>query len=496
MLEIGGPKFKLKADKMNNLNRRLFLKAAGLLAGTSVIAKTSQKFLIPESPNKTAFGGWNVRPLEQRQPVIYKGWKSILISNEWQSVYILPELGGRIIQVDFGGYEFLFVNSSLVGKEPDSTRLGENGTWLNYGGEKIWPAPQGWDSPEQWPGPPDPVLDGGIYTVKGLPAKKDNEVILMSPEDARTGLQIEKRVFVLENISAVNIHATFWNKSNITRKWSIWPVLQMNVSVKNFENRYQIVCPANPESKFDSGYRILYGLVNNPQYVINRHGNMVINYQYLVGKVGLDTHSNWVAFHDRKYGKVFALMFQNEKNKLYPNDTCVQIWTQGRGLIYSRNKITEFKNDKKLNPPYMEMELLSPLQEIQPGKNIQFEYRILTCTLPEEEEIRSVNNTGVIGASLNIVREHGEISIQGRYGVFVNGVLRLMLKADPENRVEESYNLYETKVSPFKGIDINYSINKDKKGLLDQYLHISVDIFDENNHLIGEIDKIETGKQI
>jgi hypothetical protein len=31
---------------------------------------------------------------------------------------------------------------------------------------KMWPAPQGWDNQQQWPGPPDPVLDGGPYTAE------------------------------------------------------------------------------------------------------------------------------------------------------------------------------------------------------------------------------------------------------------------------------------------------------------------------------------------
>ena len=253
--------------------------------------------------------------MEQRLSRIYKGWKSYLIKNNWLSIYITPELGGRIIQIDFGGYEFLYVNPSLIGKNPDSSRLGENGTWLNYGGEKIWPAPQGWNSPEQWPGPPDPVLDGGIYTVNELTEKNDNEVVLIRSVDHHTGLQIEKKVLLSERTSEVIVHATFCNKINIPRKWSIWPVLQMNISTKSIENRYRIVCPVNPKSKFGNGYLIMHGLVNNPQYEIDVYGNMVVNYQYLVGKVGLDTDSNWVAFSDRKFGKVLVLMFQYQKDK-------------------------------------------------------------------------------------------------------------------------------------------------------------------------------------
>ena len=34
---------------------------------------------------------------------------------------------------------------------------------MNWGGDKVWLAPQGWENEDQWPGPPDPVLDGGAY---------------------------------------------------------------------------------------------------------------------------------------------------------------------------------------------------------------------------------------------------------------------------------------------------------------------------------------------
>jgi hypothetical protein len=74
----------------------------------------------------------------------YKGWKVRSLESRWIKLYITPHLGGRIIQLEMDGFEFFFVNPLLAGKELDSTRLGEHGSWLNFGGEKIWPAPQGW----------------------------------------------------------------------------------------------------------------------------------------------------------------------------------------------------------------------------------------------------------------------------------------------------------------------------------------------------------------
>jgi hypothetical protein len=96
--------------------------------------------------------------------VPYLGWNAL----EWVgadiSLRVVPELGGRIMNYQLGDHSFLWVNPLLAGSTPTPTRLAPDGGWLNWGGDKIWIAPQGWESETQWPGPPDPVLDGGAYS--------------------------------------------------------------------------------------------------------------------------------------------------------------------------------------------------------------------------------------------------------------------------------------------------------------------------------------------
>jgi hypothetical protein len=423
-----------------------------------------------------------------------EGWNFRTLENKWIKLHLAPNLGGRIIQFEMDGYEFFFNNPYLLGKEPDQTRLRKNGIWLNFGGEKIWPAPQGWNSPDQWPGPPDPVIDSGAYSIAEFTDDaEENTLTMTSLFDQYTGLQIKKEVILAESRSEVTVHATFCNKSDVLKKWSIWPVLQMNTYDTGVENQYRIVCPVNPESKFSNGYKVMHGLVNNPQYQINADGNVVIYYQYLVGKIGLDTDSNWTAFIDTKSGKVFVLKFQYQEDKPYPEDTCFQVWTSGKGIVYSRNMIKEYKDDKELNPPYMEMELLSPLQTIQPGESIQFEYRMLTCTIPENVEVRSVNQFGVIASPLQLVTEGDEFTISGKYGIFREGFLKLQLNDVTINEIESFIDLYSEKASPLDGIDIEFKMKKEK-GLFDQEAFISINLYDLDNCLVGKIDKLKLNK--
>ena len=96
----------------------------------------------------------------------YRGWKTIRLRNGLVELQVLPDIGGRIIQFKLGSKEFLWVNPRLAGKLPKPNGLAADGGWFNVGGDKLWPAPQGWDSDRQWPGPPDAVLDGQPYRLE------------------------------------------------------------------------------------------------------------------------------------------------------------------------------------------------------------------------------------------------------------------------------------------------------------------------------------------
>ena len=61
------------------------------------------------------------------------------------------------MQVTFGGHDYLFVNDQLKGQvtTPDT----EHHQWYNYGGDKIWPMPEGNGDEQHWAGAGGSVLD-------------------------------------------------------------------------------------------------------------------------------------------------------------------------------------------------------------------------------------------------------------------------------------------------------------------------------------------------
>ena len=79
------------------------------------------------------------------------------MSNRWVQLIVVPQNGGRLMQVIFAGHPYLFVNPKYAGKyfPPDPSH------WFNYGGDKLWLLPEGNDDEQHWAGGSD-VLDDGL----------------------------------------------------------------------------------------------------------------------------------------------------------------------------------------------------------------------------------------------------------------------------------------------------------------------------------------------
>ena len=193
------------------------------------------------------------------------------MKNELIDLLIVPEKGGRVLQYSLGDYGFFLVDEELA-KEPASpTGLGPEDKWLNYGGDKLWLAPQGWDNDQQWPGPPDAVLDGGPFKAEYVKENgKPVAVTLTSNESKASGVQLSRVIKIFEGTTRVSIDATMKNIDDKPRRWGIWAHTQFNAANRygeGYNKNYWAYCPLNPNSAFPvRGYGVQYGLVNNLSY--------------------------------------------------------------------------------------------------------------------------------------------------------------------------------------------------------------------------------------
>jgi hypothetical protein len=407
----------------------------------------------------------------------HNDWPVFTLSNSWIEAHLAPSLGGRTIQLALGQYAYLFNSQSLQKMFLDAEVKSES-IWSNYGGEKIWPAPQGWGEAHLWPGPPDPVLDGGEYEpvkafIKNGVIKK---LTLLSKEDIYTGLQIEKTVSVSDVRASIEIEVKFHNTSNRPINWSIWPVIQLNAGIDN-KDECKISCPLSDKSEFSGGYKVMHGLVNNPQYETDKFYNLVVTHQYIVGKVGTDSRSGWVAYCNSKTGNVMAVTFPYFEGEVYPENTSVQVWNQGAGQIYSRGAIQNLEADPEQNPSYIELEILSPLYKILPGRFESFKYQISCCLIAPQYYVVHTLKNGVVANPLEIRIVDNQVHFSGKYGVFAEGFLILELKCKSGERVIHRFQ--PQKVNPLSAVEYEASLPMEKIAE-ETEIEITLDLYKEN----------------
>ncbi len=356
----------------------------------------------------------------------YRGWNGYQLTNGLVAVYIIPDIGGRVIQYQLAGHDYFFVNPLTTGKVfPPEENGGGNGGWKNYGGDKLWPAPQGWENDQQWPGPPDPVLDGGKYSAAIVRQTAEEVAVrLTSPPDPRTGIQFSRTVTLSRGTTRVRVESTMKNISQRPVRWSIWEVIQQDTadpsSPGQFNPDFWAYCPLNPQSRYAQGYYPIFGQVGHPSYQPDpEHGLLGVRYDYRVGKVGLDSHGGWLTTVNGKSDHCFVARFPYFPKADYPDGASVEFWLNGAGeFILNRVPIVN-PADPQQTPYLMETEILSPLAELQPGEDYHFNVDWFATRCPRP--VVDVVPAGAINRRLLASVRGRQVRVEGVFGVFMPG---------------------------------------------------------------------------
>jgi len=353
----------------------------------------------------------------------YKGWESLALGNGLIEVQVVPAIGGRVIQLKLGDFEYLWVNPQLAGKAPPPSGLGPKGEWLNYGGDKLWPAPQGWDNDQQWPGPPDAVLDGSPHAAAILTAKGETaSVRLTSREDPRSGVQFSRVIQVFDNAARVSFDSTMKNVDTKPRRWGIWQVTQLDAGSRGgegFNPEIRCYSPINPKSRYVRGYNEMFGLINNPSFRADpATGLFCAHYERRVGKIGLDNAAGWVATVDGTRGYVFVERFTPFPDKTYPDHASVEFWMNGAGQFVTGTTVVEAKDDPIETPHLVETEVLGPLVELAPGQSASFRLDWYAARIGGKYPVLGCTEVGVTCEPLSAKAAGGKVRLAGRFGVF------------------------------------------------------------------------------
>jgi hypothetical protein len=350
----------------------------------------------------------------------YKGWKAQQISNRWVQLMVVPQNGGRLMQVTFAGHAYLFVNRKYEGKYFPPTQS----QWFNYGGDKIWLLPEGNDDEQHWVGGSD-VLDDGPYSFRKMSEGQSCEIELTSPVDPQSGVQFIRTIHVDAEAPRISFHVAMKNISGHDLEWSMQSVSQYDTA--DPKNRAQLnrnfwtFTPANPASAYLNRYHVRFGPAENPVVSVRSDGLFVVHYAHLAAELWLDSVAGWLAVVDGATGFSMVERFRYDEKKSYPGKASVIFWTNGAELKLSDEGIPSLSSQEVLdNPYYLEAELNSPLCRLRPGESCDFD----TEWFPTRGggDFKGVADAGIILRALRALREpDGKIRLSGSFGVFYAG---------------------------------------------------------------------------
>ena len=353
--------------------------------------------------------------------VDYKGWKAQQISNRWVQLILVPQNGGRLMQVTFEGHAYLFVNPKLAGKYlPPSQEQ-----WFNYGGDKLWLLPEGNGDEQHWRGNSD-LIDDGPFTFREASDERRCGIELTGPPDLQTGIQFIRTISLDRDSPHIAFRATMRNISGHTLEWSMQSVSQYDTAdLKDSSRRNPNIwgfTPTNRASEYLNHYHVRFGPAENPAARVREDGLFSVHYVHLAAELWVDSADGWLAVVDGTSRYAMVERFQFDEQRRYPGKASVIFWTNGPELRWGDDGEVLLSQASEGSPFYMEAEINSPMCRLRPGEVCNLE----TDWFPTraDTEFHGVMEAGIVTRPLSAVRlEDGRVKLSGAFGVFFPGKL-------------------------------------------------------------------------
>jgi hypothetical protein len=402
----------------------------------------------------------------------FHGWPAQEMSNQWVQLIFVPELGGRLMQVTFAGHPYLFVNPEYEGKYIPPKEAA--GRWINYGGDKIWPLPEGNKDEQHWTGSSTP-LDDGAYQFNVVSQGEHCVVRLDGPPDPPTGLQYSREVSIASDSPEISFHAITKNYTGHSIAWSVQSVSQYNLAnpagANGYNHDFWAITPVNPNSGYLLGYHVRDGLANDPSFNV-KDGLFRLHWKYIESEVWVDSTAGWVAIVDGASNFTMVEKSKYIQHVEYPSKASVIFYKNGPTVELDSGGMPHLSRlNQKETPYYMEAELNSPMAELGPGETYTFDTNWFPCRMGAD--LMTVTDAGTVGKPLTVARNGKEIRLEGQFGVFFAGTLEAHLY---DRGGEERDHVSLQSVTPNDLIDLQQSVPA-KDGIV----RVSVHFVDQNH---------------
>jgi hypothetical protein len=416
------------------------------------------------------------------EPVDYHGWSAQQLANEWVRLVVVPQNGGRLMQVTFAGHDYLFVNPELTGKHlpPNSAQ------WFNYGGDKLWLLPEGNDDEQHWPGNSD-LLDDGPYSFRKLSEGQKCEIELISPADPQTGVQISRTISLDTDSPRIRFRASMKNATGHAVEWSMQSVSQYSTSAPGNPSKRNpeiwAFTPANPSSSYLNQYHVKFGPAENPAVRVRNDGLFSLHYAHWAAELWIDSVAGWLAVIDGSSRFAMVEKFRYEEKKTYPGRASVIFWTNGPELKLNSDGEATFGGAKE-SPYYMEAEINSPMCRLAPGEDCHLDTEWFPTRVGAD--IRGVTDAGIVVKPAQSVRlDNGKVRLSGSFGVFFPGQL-IAHFYDERGASLGTKQLAE--VTPRELVDLQAEVEPDGKAE-----RVSLHLIDRSGSDRGSLQEVRIG---
>jgi hypothetical protein len=272
----------------------------------------------------------------------YHGWpEAYLMSNGKAFAMVVPAIG-RVMQFGLVGEEGVFwENRALDGRVADGQMLvWAAKDWVNFGGDKTWPAPEadwssftgrkGWRPPIAFDGWPPQVRVAG------------NTLALISPVDPFYGMRAERRIRLHSSKPEMTIATIYTRVEGPPAAIGVWVITQLKEPAGLF-------APVPAKSVFPESFTLL-GRSPPPSLKVDKGLVSLTRNATAAYKIGLDADS---------------LLWVGEKHVLRIDSPRV-----ARTGYPDQESSTEiYTNPDPL--PYIELETLGPLRQMKAGDKIE-----------------------------------------------------------------------------------------------------------------------------
>lgn len=379
----------------------------GVLGFNSVLAHTSS------GPSQTKTSTCQIEPAN------YKGWHAQRLSNRWVQLIVVPQNGGRLMQVIFAGHSYLFVNPKYEGKylPPDQSQ------WFNYGGDKIWLLPEGNDDEQHWAGGSD-LIDDGPFSFRKVSEGEHCEVELTGPADPKTGIQFIRTIRLDADSPRIGFRTTMKNISGHALEWSMQSVSQYDTAdpgdPSKINQGFRTFAPANPASSYLNRYHVRFGPAENRAASIREDGLFTLRYVHMAAELWLDSTAGWLAVVDGTSRYAMVERFRFEESRAYPGKASIIFWTNGPELKLSADGSVSLNSRDE--PYYLEAEINSPLCRLHAGESCHLDTEWFPARAGSD--FHTVTDAGIVVRPLRAtLLKNGKTGISGSFGVFFAGRL-------------------------------------------------------------------------